>query len=62
MDTESIVARAQTGDRSALGELIEAHQTQIYSLCLAIMRNPSDAADMTQETFRASSALRRFLS
>jgi len=51
MDTESIVARAQAGDRSALVELIDAHQTQIYSLCLAIMRNPSDAADMTQETF-----------
>ncbi len=31
--------------------MIETHQTQIYSLTLAIMRNPTDAADMTQETF-----------
>ena len=51
MGTEQIVARAQGGDRAALAQLIEAHQTQIYSLSLAIMRNPADAADMTQETF-----------
>ncbi len=51
MDTDPTVARAQAGDGCALAELIETHQTQIYSLTLAIMRNPTDAADMTQETF-----------
>ncbi len=51
MGTHTIVSRAQAGDRVALTQLIEAHQTQIYSLTLAIMRDPADAADMTQETF-----------
>jgi RNA polymerase sigma-70 factor (ECF subfamily) len=51
MFVEPTVARAQAGERSAFGELIESYQTQVYSLTLAIMRNPADAADMTQETF-----------
>lgn len=47
----SVVTRAQAGERAALAELIESHQTQVYSLCLSMMREPSDAADLTQETF-----------
>ncbi len=47
MDTDPTVARAQAGDGCALAELIETHQTQIYSLTLAIMRNPADAANRT---------------
>lgn len=51
MAVESLVQRAQSGDREALGQLIERHQSQVYSLALAISRNPNDAADLTQETF-----------
>jgi RNA polymerase sigma-70 factor (ECF subfamily) len=51
MVVDALVLRAQAGDRQALGELVETYQAQIYSLTLAIVRNPSDAADMTQETF-----------
>jgi RNA polymerase sigma-70 factor (ECF subfamily) len=47
----SVVRRAQAGERAALAELIESHQAQVYSLCLAMMREPCDAADLTQETF-----------
>jgi RNA polymerase sigma-70 factor (ECF subfamily) len=31
--------------------LVESYQAAVYSLALAVMRNPADAADMTQETF-----------
>jgi RNA polymerase sigma-70 factor, ECF subfamily len=48
---DSLVQRAQGGDRQALTQLVERHQAQVYGLALAIMRNPSDAADMTQEAF-----------
>jgi RNA polymerase sigma-70 factor (ECF subfamily) len=51
MVVDTLVLRAQAGDRQALGELVETYQAQIYSLTLAIVRNPADAADMTQETF-----------
>jgi RNA polymerase sigma-70 factor, ECF subfamily len=51
MDVEPIVVRAQAGERAALGELIDAYQSTIYSLTLSIMRDPADAADMTQDTF-----------
>lgn len=51
MAIESLVERAQSGDREALALLVERHQTQVYSLALAISRDPTDAADLTQETF-----------
>ena len=47
----SLVQRAQRGERAALAELVETHQSRVYTLSLALMRNPSDAADMTQEVF-----------
>jgi len=46
-----LVERAQGGDRRALAQLVELHQARVYSVALAITRNPNDAADMTQETF-----------
>jgi len=48
---DALVERAQAGDRQALAQLVEGHQAKVYSLALAITRNPNDAADMTQETF-----------
>jgi RNA polymerase sigma-70 factor (ECF subfamily) len=42
---------AQAGEAQALVRLVELYQGPVYSVSLAIMRNPIDAADMTQETF-----------
>src|SRR5437867_2809966 len=47
----TLVQRAQAGERQALAQLIETYQAQVYSLSIAVMRNPADAADMSQETF-----------
>ena len=50
-DAIALVRRAQAGERDALAQLVDAHQAQVYSLALSVMRNSADAADMTQDTF-----------
>src|SRR5437868_10673766 len=47
----ALVRRAQAGDREALSELVQSHQTYVYSISMSLMHNPADAADMTQEAF-----------
>lgn len=46
-----IVQRAQAGDADALLALVQSQQSYVYSIAYGVMRNPSDAADMTQEAF-----------
>ncbi len=46
-----IVQRAQAGDADALLALVQSQQNYVYSIAYGVMRNPSDAADMTQEAF-----------
>lgn len=36
------------GDREQLAELLHAHQSRLYTLCLRILANNEDAADATQ--------------
>ena len=43
--------RARKGDRAAFECVVRGHQTAIWHFCLSIMRDPSEADDMTQETF-----------
>jgi RNA polymerase sigma factor (sigma-70 family) len=44
-----LVARAQTGDREAAGELLVAHQPWIFNLALRMLGRRADAEDATQE-------------
>lgn len=46
-----LIRRAQAGDHTALGQIIEGQQTYVYSIALSLMRRPEDAADVTQESF-----------
>jgi RNA polymerase sigma-70 factor (ECF subfamily) len=46
-----IIQRAQSGDRQALTELVLSQQRYVYSVAMTIMRNPTDAADLTQDAF-----------
>jgi RNA polymerase sigma-70 factor (ECF subfamily) len=46
-----LIHRAQAGEGHALVRLVEAYQAPVYSLALALMRDTTEAADMTQETF-----------
>ena len=47
----ALVRRAQAGDQQALSALVQSQQTYVYSIAMSLMRNPADAADMTQEAF-----------
>jgi RNA polymerase sigma-70 factor (ECF subfamily) len=48
---DDLARRAQGGDRAALAVLVQAQQRYVYSIALGVMKEPADAADMTQEAF-----------
>jgi len=52
-DDEALAARAATGDGRALEELVLRFQERVYRLALRLTGDPSDAADVVQETFLA---------
>jgi RNA polymerase sigma-70 factor (ECF subfamily) len=47
--SRELLARAQSGDRAALEQLVREQQGYIYSLALGLARNADDAADIMQE-------------
>ena len=44
-----LVARARSGDRTALEELVRRHQRWIYNIAIRMLHHPQDAEDATQE-------------
>jgi len=44
-----LVQEAQEGSRVALEKLVKLHQRFIYNVLLKLVRDPDDAADLTQE-------------
>lgn len=46
---ETVVARAQEGDRAALEAVVNSVRDQIYQLALRMLWHPADAEDATQE-------------
>jgi RNA polymerase sigma-70 factor (ECF subfamily) len=46
-----LVRRAQAGDRTAYGELVERFQPTVYAVALARLRNPTEAQELAQEVF-----------
>src|SRR6516162_10396901 len=46
-----LVLRAQQGDRTAYGELVERFQPTVYAVALARLRNPAEAQELAQEVF-----------
>jgi RNA polymerase sigma-70 factor, ECF subfamily len=56
-----LVEAARSGDADAFGALVRRHQKRIYRLALHLLRNGTEAEDVTQETFvRAYGAIGRF--
>jgi len=45
------IRRAQEGDAAAFEYLYKANSKRVYSLCLRMLRNTSDAEDLTQQIF-----------
>jgi RNA polymerase sigma-70 factor (ECF subfamily) len=46
-----LITRAQQGDHAALTELVHTQQHYVYSIAMSVLKNPEDAADLTQEAF-----------
>jgi RNA polymerase sigma-70 factor (ECF subfamily) len=65
------IHRAQAGDEDAFSELYSEHKRRVYSICIRMLRDPSQAEDLSQEaflqvhrkigTFRAESAFTTWL-
>lgn len=49
--TRELIALAQQGDSQALTQLVLGQQHYIYSIAMSVLKNPEDAADLTQEAF-----------
>jgi len=50
-DEAALVRRVQAGDEIAFRELVERHQTKIFSIIYGILRNHNDAEDIAQQVF-----------
>jgi len=48
-DEVRLVKEAQEGSQKALEKLVKLHQRFIYNIALKLVRNPADAADLSQE-------------
>lgn len=48
---DEMITRARRGDREALAQLYRCYRENVYRICLRMVRNPSDAEDLAQETF-----------
>jgi RNA polymerase sigma-70 factor (ECF subfamily) len=55
------IARCRQGERDCFEELVERHKAVVFSLVQRLVKNPTDAEDVAQETFvKAYLSLKRF--
>ncbi|HZH33450.1 MAG TPA: RNA polymerase sigma factor [Pyrinomonadaceae bacterium] len=47
----SLAQRASNGDLTAFEEIYQRHHRRVYSVCLRMLQNPTEAEDLTQEVF-----------
>src|SRR5690606_36643558 len=50
-DDATLVARAQSGDQTAFAELYERYFDRVYDFLARTVRDPAEAADLTQDAF-----------
>lgn len=46
-----LISRAQEGDQHACAAIFDQHRRRVYSTCLLMTKNVSDAEDLTQDAF-----------
>jgi len=46
-----LVARARTGDERAFRALLDKYERAVFSICLRMVRNRDEAADLSQDSF-----------
>ena len=49
--SRELLALAQQGDPQALTQLVIGQQHYVYSIAMSVLKNPEDAADLSQEAF-----------
>lgn len=49
LDEMQLVDKARRGDAEALGDLLARHQRRIYNVCLRMVSNRDDAAELAQD-------------
>lgn len=52
-EEQALVARAQSGEKDALNDLLGTHYDHVYAVCRRMTGNDADAADATQEALIA---------
>ena len=50
-EEQALIRRVQDGNHEAFADLVKAHETNVYNLCLRMCSNPEDARDLAQEAF-----------
>ena len=50
-DDSQLIARLQSGDLDALGELYDRYRLLVYRTALSVVRDPDSAEDITQDAF-----------
>lgn len=59
--SHELISRAKQGDPDALNQIVYSQQHYIYSIAMSVLKNPDDAADLTQEAFiRLFRSLRQY--
>lgn len=51
MAEKELIARAKAGDQDAFGQLVLAHQNKVYTICVHMVTDREEAADLAQEAF-----------
>lgn len=49
--SHEVIYLAQQGNHDALNQLVYSQQHYVYSIAMSVLKNPDDAADLTQEAF-----------
>jgi RNA polymerase sigma-70 factor (ECF subfamily) len=49
--SQELIQRAQSGDPEAQTQLVLTQQQYVYSIAMSILKDPDDAADLTQDVF-----------
>src|SRR5947209_4581244 len=61
MEDPEVVAAIVAGDPAGLAEAYDRYAMPLYSYCRSMLREPADAADAVQDTFRVATAKLRDL-
>ena len=51
MDLNELISRSRQNDGNAFRQLVEGHQSMVYSLAYRLLCNEEEARDAVQETF-----------